>query len=144
VKIVKFDKLKELAARTLGVGKKRIQIVNEERAAEAITREDIRDLVKEGAITIKKKVGVSRGRARALLEKKKKGKRKGYGKRKGTRKARSRGKEDWTLKVRAQRRRLKLLKVKLPHLYRKTYRMVKAGYFKSVKHLETHLKRGNP
>lgn len=139
---MKLDQLKELAARTLGVGKKRIKVLDEDRALEAITREDVRDLIKEGAIVIKKKKGVSRARARELIKKRKKGKRRGYGSRRGSKKARSGDKTTWILKVRAQRRRLKLLRPSIPKLYRRAYRMVKAGYFKSVKHLESHLKRG--
>jgi len=52
---VKLESKKELAARTLNVGKARI-VFNIERLAqikEAITKQDIRDLQKDGAITIK-------------------------------------------------------------------------------------------
>ena len=46
---------KELAARTLDVGKERVGLVEErkEEIKEAISKEDIRQLVKEGAIKIK-------------------------------------------------------------------------------------------
>jgi len=52
---MKLESKKELAARTLNVGKARI-VFNIERLAqikEAITKQDIRDLQKDGAITIK-------------------------------------------------------------------------------------------
>lgn len=52
---MKLDKKKELAARTLGIGKARI-IFNMSRLDEikdAITKQDIRELVKSGAITLK-------------------------------------------------------------------------------------------
>ena len=48
-------KKKELAARTLGVGKSRIVFLKPrlEETKEAITKQDIRDLKKEGAIIVK-------------------------------------------------------------------------------------------
>jgi large subunit ribosomal protein L19e len=52
---MKLEKKKELAARTLGVGKKRILFNMKSLASvkEAITKQDIRDLVQGGAISIK-------------------------------------------------------------------------------------------
>jgi len=52
---MKLDKKKELASKVLGVGKGRIAFVNSrlEEIKEAITRQDIKDLFKEGAIVIK-------------------------------------------------------------------------------------------
>jgi large subunit ribosomal protein L19e len=54
-----LSKKKELAARTLKVGKERIVFVKSrlEEIKEAITKQDIRDLNKEGAIIIKEKKG---------------------------------------------------------------------------------------
>ncbi len=130
---MELNKVKQLAARTLGVGVKRVKITNGERAAEAITREDIRTLIKEKALVITPIVGTSRGRARKLMERKKKGRGKGLGKRKGTRKAREGKKVVWMKKVRAQRKKLKELR---PQGYRNLYLRVKGGFFKSVKHLE--------
>lgn len=50
-----LNKKKNLAARTFGVGKARIQFINArlEEIKEAITKQDIRDLKTEGAIKIK-------------------------------------------------------------------------------------------
>jgi large subunit ribosomal protein L19e len=137
---VELNKVKLLGARTLGVGAKRVVIKDEARAAEAITREDVRTLVKEGAIEISPLVGTSRGRARVLAEKKKKGRRMGHGSRKGTKKARTNKKGIWMRKVRAQRRKLKELK---PKNYRELYLKVKGGFFKNVKHLEAAIKGGD-
>ena len=52
---MKLDKKKSLAIRTLGIGKKRIVFVKSrlDEVKEAITKQDIKDLVKEGAIIIK-------------------------------------------------------------------------------------------
>lgn len=62
-------KKKALAARTLGVGKRRIIFVNSRvnEIKEAITKQDIRDLNKEGAILIK---GIQ-GRKKNINQKKK-------------------------------------------------------------------------
>lgn len=137
---MKLDQFKALASRTLGVGRYRIEIIDEETVTEAITREDVRDLLKDKKIRVKKKRGISRVRARIIKEKQKKGHRKGLGKRKGTRKVRAKKKKKWTTAVRAQRKKLKEERPSAPEEYRKTYRMVKAGYFKNVKHLTTYLK----
>ncbi len=63
-------KKKELASRTLGVGKKRIKFIEPRlnKIKEAITKQDIRDLKKEGAIIINK-IG---GRTKNLKRKAKK------------------------------------------------------------------------
>jgi large subunit ribosomal protein L19e len=52
---MKLDNKKELAARTLGVGKKRIVFNTErlEEVKELLTKQDVRDLVKDGAIIVK-------------------------------------------------------------------------------------------
>ncbi len=134
---MELNKLKQLTARTLGVGVKRVKITNEERAAEAITREDVRTLVKEKVIIITPIVGTSHGRARKLMARKKKGRGKGPGKRKGTRKVREGKKKVWMRKVRAQRKKLKELR---PQEYRNLYLRVKGGFFKSVKHLESFIR----
>ncbi len=49
-----LKKKKELAARTLGVGKKRLTFLRLDEIKEAITKQDIRELEKDGAIIIKK------------------------------------------------------------------------------------------
>jgi len=135
---MELNKLRVLAAKTLKVGKSRIRITDTEKASEAITREDVRTLHKEGAIKILPATGTSRGRARVLAAKKKAGGRRGPGKRKGTKKTREKKKKKWMIQVRAQRKKLKQKK---PLNYRKVYRMIKGGYFKSVKHLETFINK---
>ena len=135
---MELNKLRILAAKTLKVGKSRIRIVDTEKAAEAITREDVRTLHKEGVIKILPVTGTSRARARVLTKKKKSGRRTGAGRRKGTKKTREQKKTKWMIKVRAQRKRLK---EKKPLNYRKLYKMVKGGYFRSLKHLESFIKK---
>ena len=56
---MKLDLKKKLAVKTLGVGKEKIIFNNSrlDEIKEAITRQDIRDLVKSGAIVIKENRG---------------------------------------------------------------------------------------
>ena len=77
-----------------------------------MTKEDVRALVKEGAIKKKQVNSQSKGRARILKLKKKKGRKSGRGKKKGTKKARSEKKPTWMKNVRAQRKKLKELREK--------------------------------
>ena len=62
---------KQLAANTFGVGKSRIMFVNEriEEIKEAITKQDMRNLLQDGAIIIKE----VKGRSKNLPKKKKRG-----------------------------------------------------------------------
>ncbi|MFA5953776.1 MAG: 50S ribosomal protein L19e [Candidatus Pacearchaeota archaeon] len=64
-----LSKKKNLAARTLNVGKERIVFINArlDEIKEAITKQDIRDLTKDGAIIIKN----VKGRKRIIKKKKK-------------------------------------------------------------------------
>ncbi len=134
---MELGKVKRLVARTFKVGMNRIRIMDSEKAKEAITREDIKRLVRTGKIKILPKVGTSRGRTRALLKKKKAGKRKGPGSRKGKKTARKPSKKEWMEKVRGLRRALKEIR---PENYRELYKKVKGGFFKSKRHLISHIR----
>lgn len=140
---MKAEKAKEIASKLLKVGKNKIWINPEEAESikEAITKDDIRELIKNGVIKKRKENEQSRGRARKIERQKKKGRRKGYGSRKGTAKARTDRKKEWISRVRAQRVLLKELKKKHPDKvkkfgYSKLYRMIKGGFFKSKAQLE--------
>ncbi len=142
---MKLSEKKKLAARILKVGVNRVWIdpARTGDISAAITREDIRRLVKSGVIRAKPARGTSRGRARRLALKRKKGRRGGPGSRKGAKHARFREKSKWIQTVRPLRSRLRELKregVLEPTEYRRLYRMVRGGVFKSKAHLETHLK----
>ncbi len=109
---------------------------------EAITKADIRALVKDGFISRKPDKGVSRFRARRLARQKTKGRRKGVGTRKGKAKARTPKKNEWMNRVRLQRKILKSLKKgkKLTNEnYRMLYLKVKGGFFRSKRHLQMYL-----
>ncbi len=136
---------RRLASEILGSGKNRVRIdpARLEDVDIAITRNEIRRLIHEGAIQLEQKKGVSKGRGRAIRMQKKKGRRRGSGNRQGKTGARSPKKTLWIRRVRAIRRRLRVLRDRkeLPdHAYRRLYLMVKGGAFRSVSHLEQYLK----
>ena len=142
---MKLSTQRRLAADILSVGVNRVW-VDPARAADisaAISREDIKRLIRQGAIKAKPERGISRGRFRRRAAKRKRGRRRGFGSRKGTRKARQPKKASWIRIVRPLRARLRGLKQEGTidrHEYRRLYRMVKGGAFKSRAHLETHLR----
>jgi large subunit ribosomal protein L19e len=128
---------KRLAADVLNVGKNRIRFDPDAQAeiAEAITREDVRELVAQGTIEAKDKSGNSQGRARGRANKRSYGHRKGPGKRKGTKGARRPRKQDWESRIRAQRRVLKELRddgTLDRTQYRELYNKAGGGEFDSV------------
>jgi len=136
---------KRLAAKVLKAGVSRIWIDPDmtEEVESAMTRGDIRKYVGLGFIKVKPNVGVSRGRARKRAAQKAKGRRRGTGSRKGAKTARLTKKNSWMKRIRAQRSLLKKLRNegKIPtKLYRKVYRLAKAGTFKSKAHVVTFLK----
>ncbi|WNY29387.1 hypothetical protein MmiEs2_16140 [Methanimicrococcus stummii] len=136
---------RRMASQVLDCGSDRVWLdpARMEEIGQAITREDIRGLIAEGAIKAKKVKGVSRGRARLVAEKRKYGHRKGPGSRKGKKGARTYSKGLWMKKIRALRRRLKEMRADETidkTTYCKFYRKAKGGEFRNVAHLEAHIK----
>lgn len=137
--------VRRIAAELLGVGESRVRIdpKNPKKAEEALTRDDIRSLISQGVIYTLRKRGVSRARGREKDRKRRAGRRRGMGSRKGKRYASIPRKEIWMTHVRAQRALLKELELQKKlqkNAYRKIYRMIKGGAFKSRASLLTHLK----
>jgi len=135
---------RRLASKVLECGLDRVWLNPEalEEIASAITREDIRGLIKKGTIKIKPVRGVSRGRARVLDAKRNYGHCKGHGSRKGKKGARAPKKEQWIKKIRALRKRLKELRASGAldkSVYCRLYRKAKGGEYRSVSHLNSHL-----
>src|SRR3989338_8811900 len=97
---------KIVAAKVLKCGISRVRILDEKAVGEALTREDIRNLIKKGAIIKVPKVGNSRAHANKIMRQKKKGRRIGRGSRKGTKKTSARKKIVWMRTVRPIRRLL--------------------------------------
>jgi len=137
---------KRLAADELGVGKGRVWLDPEaaEEIEDAITREDVRELIDRGTIRAKDAKTNSRGRARERAEKRSYGHRKGAGTRKGKSGARQNTKDDWKARIRAQRARLKELRddedVLDPSEYRELYNKASGGEFEDVARLEAYIR----
>ncbi|WP_423750654.1 50S ribosomal protein L19e [Salinirarus marinus] len=135
---------KRLAADVLDVGEDRVWMDPDAQAeiAEAITREDIRDLVQSGQIRAEDAKGNSRGRARERDAKRSYGHQKGAGTRRGKAGARQNEKDDWASRIRAQRRRLRELRDDGPldrSQYRELYNKASGGEFDSVARLEAFI-----
>jgi len=143
--LVTLSTQKRIAADLLKVGQTRVWIdpKSYEEVSEAVTREDIRKLIKRNVIQKKPKKGNSRGRYKRLKAQKDKGRRRGPGSRKGTRNAREPSKERWIKNVRSMRRKLRELrdtgKIE-KKVYREYYRKIKGGVFRNASQLLTHLK----
>ncbi len=139
---------KRLAGDVLSVGPKRIRFdparLNDIKAA--ITKTDIRGLVRSGVISAIPVKGVSRVRARKNAVQRSKGLRKGPGSHEGKATARAPGKDLWMAKVRAQRKFLKQLKddgVLTPASFKQLYRRSKGGYFRSIRHIKLFMNEHN-
>lgn len=137
---------RRLAAQILKCGENRVWIDPDriEDVSEVISREGIKGLIKEGVIKRKPKKGISRGRWREKLKKKRKGRMKGYGSRKGKRGARESKKRKWIKKIRAIREELKKLREEEKigrEAYWKLYRLAKSGAIKSRSHLREHIEK---
>lgn len=142
---LKLTLQKRLAADLLECGIHRVKFDPEklEEVSEAITREDVRRLIKDGVIWKEQEKGISRARVRARKSRRKS---RGSGSREGGKYSRISKKEQWMMKVRAQRRRLKELRDRgliTKTTYRKVYMMVKAGAFKSVAAMIEYLAQNN-
>ena len=140
---MKITLQKRLAASIFGCSEKRVWF-DEERLSdikEAITKQDIKELIQEGVIREKPIKSVSRGRTRQKKTKKSRGQGTGIGSRKGTKNARLPKKDVWMAKIRVKRRFIKELREK-NHItsatYRKLYRKAKGGFFRTKRHLKLY------
>jgi len=130
---------RKLAADVLKVGQTRIVMDPEhlEDVKNAITRSDIRKMISHGYIKVKP----TKIKKPDLYHKKKK---KGPGRRKGTRGAKVTKKREWINTIRPLRTMLKDLRDKKvidATTYRKTYMLIKSGMFRSRSHLKLYLKQ---
>ena len=136
---------KEIVARLLKVGISRV-VFNPNRLneiKEAITRQDFKKLIVQGAILTKPKSGVSKGRIRHNLKQKRKGRQHGQGSREGKFGARvGTTKQVWVNKIRAQRLLIKELSDKnlvTKETLRDLRKKAKGSYFRNVRHIKLHL-----
>lgn len=135
--MTKLDFQKKIAAKILKVGKTKVWLDPEhlKDIKNAITRADIRKLILKGWI---------KALPGKIKRKKGKRKRKGPGRRKGGKYAKISRKRIWMNKVRTQRKFLRELKKKEKISisdYRKLYKLVKGGVFRSRAHLSLYLKQ---
>ena len=136
---------KRLAAQILKTSGKKIRLDSNrlEEIKEAITKADIKSLIKDKAITEKRVMGISGYRVNKKRLQKSKGRRSGFGSRKGSKGARRGKKRTWIMGIRAQREFLKLLKDKkiIPlSEYRSLYMKSKGGFFRSKRHIRVYMK----
>lgn len=136
---------RRLAAQILKVGTNRVWLDPDrlEDVEVAITREEIRKLVHEGAIRPAPKKGVSRVRAQVLHEKKRKGLRKGSGTRGGSSRAKITKKQAWMQKIRVLRRKLddwRTNRTITEGAYRQLYMTAGSGTFGSIADMERYAK----
>ncbi|MCS7142604.1 MAG: 50S ribosomal protein L19e [Aigarchaeota archaeon] len=127
---------RRLASSILKCGENRVRFDTErlEDIEDAITRDDIRRLIIEGAIYAVHERGQTRSRVKE---------KRGMGRRKGGRYSKLTRKERWIQRVRAQRRLLRHLRDSGsldPSEYRSLYLQVKAGRFKSLADLKLLLR----
>jgi len=135
-----YRKRKRIAARLLKRSPKRVKLDPKELAEikEALTKADIRGLIKDGVIRGVQKKGVSRARTEIRQAKKRKRQHSGHGKRKGKQKARTPKKKTWMNTIRLQRaflRELREKKLITTGTYRNLYLKSKGGFFRSKRHL---------
>lgn len=136
---------RRLAAAVLDCGEGRVWIdpLHADAVAEAVTREDIRGLIRKGYVAAHQKAGTSTSRVNERRLQKASGRRKGPGSRKGAKGARSPRKQKWMRLIRPIRATLKDLREQKkisPTLYRRYYMKAKGGSFRSKAHLVSHLR----
>lgn len=108
---------------------------------EAITKADLRGLIKRKIITELPVQGIAKGRTRKTKQQKRKGRQRGFGSRKGKQTARENPKRIWMNHIRAQRSFLKELKSKgliSTRDFNELYLKAKGGFFRSVNHIKLY------
>jgi large subunit ribosomal protein L19e len=132
-----------MASEILKCGTNRIRIKPSKDVEEALTREDVRNLIRKGMIRKIPKNGSSRAAARKNLAQKKKGRRKGMGSRKGGKRSRISRKKEWMIRIKTLRKVIKELRdtgrIERKD-YRKLYLRAKGGMFRNKKHIMLYVK----
>ncbi|HJT49264.1 MAG TPA: 50S ribosomal protein L19e [Nitrososphaeraceae archaeon] len=143
--VVNIRKKRELVARILGVGANRVRFEPDklDEVSDSITRDNMRALIKNGAIWTVKPKGTSRARAEAKLElHRKRGT--GPGSKKGKKTARTGKKAIYVARVRSMRYHLKVLKERNDlnrQTYWSLYKRVNGGQVRSLAHLRDLVKQ---
>lgn len=141
---MKLNNQKRMVADMLGIGLERVKL-DASRASdikEAITKADLRALIKDNAIKILPKRGTSRVRVRKILKQKRRGRRSGRGSKKGKQRAIVSKKRAWINKIRIQRNFIKEIRDKKlisTKTYRMVYKKISGGFFRSKGHIKLYL-----
>ncbi|MBI2041020.1 MAG: 50S ribosomal protein L19e [DPANN group archaeon] len=135
---------KRLAAKVANVGLNRVSIQPASVSAvkEAITKADIKALIRDGAIRVFPEKRPSGLRTRERRSQQKKGKQRGHGTRRGSAKARLG--DIWPQRIRAMRKLLQDIKAKgqiTNDVYRDIYAKAKGGFFRDRGHILFYLKQ---
>jgi large subunit ribosomal protein L19e len=136
---------RQLAAEIMKIGESRVWIDPEriDYVEAAITREEIKKLIHEGVVKSLPEKGVSRSRARVLMQKRKKRLRRGPGGKSGSARSKISKKQAWMSRIRPIRSKLRELKNSraiTKSIYRKLYDMAESGVFESKTDLERYIK----
>jgi len=134
--------VRKIAAEMLKCGESRIRIEMTKETEEALTRDDVRSLIRSGLVWKVQKKGTSKFRTKVAFRQKKKGRRTRMGSRHGTYNARSPRKRRWIKSIRALRRLLKELRDNgqiESKTYTEFYPRIKGGEFRNKKHLLFYL-----
>lgn len=132
-----------MAAEILKCGASRVRVVQSKDVDEALTRQDIRNLIRKGLIYKVQKKGTSKINSRRRFKQKKKGRMGGAGRRKGTLKTRAPPKKEWMRIVRTLRKTLRELRASgqiADGSYGGIYRRIKGGSFRNKSHMFLYLK----
>jgi large subunit ribosomal protein L19e len=141
---MKLKNQKRIAAQLLKVGKTSVRF-DEERLSdikEAITKADMRGLIRDKAVFSIPHGSSSKGRLRKRLAQKRKGRQKGMGRKKGKKTSRLSKKLTWMIKTRLQRGFIRDLKNKeliTTKTYREIYKKIKGNFFRSRNHIKLYL-----
>ena len=135
---------RRMAASILKCGVNRVWMDHDriEDIAKAVTKGDVRVLIRGKAIKSRQVKGISSGRKKFNAKQKEKGRRRGRGSRKGAKYARLPRKERWMRTIRAIRTYLKTLRDEKKvdrTTYRRYYSKAKGGEFRSKHHLKSRL-----
>ena len=134
---------KRIASEILKCGTSRVRVKLHKDVDDALTREDVRSLIRRGLIWKEQKKGTAKFNVKRTVRQKKKGRMNGHGSRKGTAGARKPRKKIWMDTVRPLRRLLKELRetgMIEKDTYGKIYLMIKGGAFRNKQHLMYYLK----
>jgi len=109
---------------------------------DAITKTDIKQLIRNGAVQIKTPNHQSRSRARVRNSQRQKGRQRGHGSKKGKTNARVNIKRSWITRLRVLRNYIKTLRdsdMIAKATYHDLYNKSKGGFFRNKRHIKLYV-----